>query len=61
MKKVLIIEDEKDLAELLAFNLEKDGYATTCIHDGKAGLEGTMLGRGAQVIPDEHAVEVDAP
>lgn len=39
MKNVLIIEDEKDLAELLAFNLEKEGYATTCIHDGKLGLE----------------------
>jgi two-component system phosphate regulon response regulator PhoB len=39
MKRVLIIEDEKDLAELLAFNLGKDGYAATCVHDGKLGLE----------------------
>ena len=39
MKKVLIIEDEKDLAELLAFNLEKEGYAATCVYDGKLGLE----------------------
>jgi two-component system phosphate regulon response regulator PhoB len=39
MKKVLIFEDEKDLAELLAFNLEKEGYAATCVHDGKLGLE----------------------
>lgn len=39
MKNVLVIEDEKDLAELLAFNLEKDGYTATCIHDGKLGLE----------------------
>ena len=39
MKNVLIIEDEKDLAELLAFNLEKEGYAATCVYDGKAGLE----------------------
>lgn len=42
MKKVLIIEDEKDLAELLAFNLEKDGFAATCVHDGKLGLERAM-------------------
>ncbi len=41
MKKVLIIEDEKDLADLLAFNLEKEGYATTCVYDGKLGLERT--------------------
>jgi two-component system, OmpR family, phosphate regulon response regulator PhoB len=39
MKSVLIIEDEKDLAELLSFNLEKEGFAATCIHDGKLGLE----------------------
>ena len=39
MKKVLIIEDEKDLAELLAFNLEKEGYSATCVHDGKLGFE----------------------
>lgn len=47
MKKVLIIEDEKDLAELLAFNLEKDGYAPVCVHDGKLGLE-----RASTEIPD---------
>jgi two-component system phosphate regulon response regulator PhoB len=47
MKKVLIIEDEKDLAELLAFNIEKDGFAATCIHDGKQGLE-----RAVTDIPD---------
>jgi two-component system phosphate regulon response regulator PhoB len=39
MKRVLIIEDERDLAELLAFNLEKEGYSATCVHDGKRGLE----------------------
>lgn len=38
MKRILIIEDERDLAELLAFNLEKEGFATTCVHDGAAGL-----------------------
>jgi two-component system phosphate regulon response regulator PhoB len=47
MKRVLIVEDEKDLAELLAFNLEKEGYAATCIHDGKLGLE-----RACADLPD---------
>jgi two-component system phosphate regulon response regulator PhoB len=47
MKKVLIIEDEKDLAELLAFNLEKEGYSATSVHDGKLGLE-----RAGEEIPD---------
>ena len=39
MKSVLIIEDEIDLVELLTFNLEKEGYAATCVHDGKLGLD----------------------
>jgi two-component system, OmpR family, phosphate regulon response regulator PhoB len=43
MKKVLIIEDEKDLAELLAFNIEKEGYAAICVYDGKLGLEQAAL------------------
>ncbi|MDD2366794.1 MAG: response regulator transcription factor [Desulfuromonadaceae bacterium] len=47
MKRVLIIEDEKDLAELLAFNLEQEGYATTCVHDGKEGLA-----RAVSDLPD---------
>jgi len=47
MKRVLIIEDEMDLAELLAFNLEKEGYSTSCIHDGKLGLE-----RAQAELPD---------
>jgi two-component system phosphate regulon response regulator PhoB len=47
MKKVLIIEDEKDLAELLAFNLEKEGYAAICVHDGKLGME-----RAVAELPD---------
>lgn len=47
MKKVLIIEDEKDLAELLAFNLEKEGFAATCVHDGKLGME-----RALEDLPD---------
>jgi two-component system phosphate regulon response regulator PhoB len=47
MKNVLIIEDEKDLAELLAFNLEKEGYTAVCVHDGKMGLE-----RALAEIPD---------
>ena len=39
MQTILIIEDEKDLAELLAFNLEKEGYRTVIALDGTEGLE----------------------
>ncbi len=39
MLTVLIIEDEKDLAELVSFNLEKEGYRTITAFDGASGLE----------------------
>jgi len=38
MQRILIIEDERDLAELLAFNLQQAGFAATMVHDGAAGL-----------------------
>jgi len=39
MQTILIIEDEKDLAELLAYNLEREGYRTIIALDGAEGLE----------------------
>jgi two-component system response regulator RegX3 len=39
MKKILIIEDERPLAEALKFTLEKEGYAVDTANDGAAGLE----------------------
>jgi two-component system phosphate regulon response regulator PhoB len=39
MKTILIIEDETDLAELVAFNLEKEGYRPVIAPDGPSGLE----------------------
>jgi two-component system phosphate regulon response regulator PhoB len=41
MKKhtILIIEDEKDLAELVSFNLETEGYRPIVARDGISGLE----------------------
>ena len=38
-KTILIIEDEKDLAELVACNLEKEGYHPIIALDGPSGLE----------------------
>ncbi|GIK18753.1 MAG: response regulator [Leptolyngbya sp. PLA2] len=38
-RHILIVEDERDLAELLAFNLRKAGYETTTAHDGRQALK----------------------
>lgn len=39
MKTILVIEDERDLAELIAFNLEKEGFRCLREADGTSGLE----------------------
>ncbi|HJV67167.1 MAG TPA: response regulator transcription factor [Geomonas sp.] len=39
MHTILIIEDETDLAELVAFNLEREGHRVAIAGDGVAGLE----------------------
>jgi DNA-binding response OmpR family regulator len=38
-KSILIIEDEADLAELLRFNLEREGYTCRCAADGASARE----------------------
>jgi two-component system phosphate regulon response regulator PhoB len=37
-QKILVIEDEADLREILKFNLGKEGYAVLSAKDGEAGL-----------------------
>ncbi|ACM20355.1 winged helix-turn-helix phosphate transcriptional response regulator [Geotalea daltonii FRC-32] len=39
MHTILVIEDERDLAELIAFNLEKEGHRPLIALDGLVGLE----------------------
>lgn len=39
MKTILIIEDERDLLDLVAFHLEREGYRVLTALDGKDGLE----------------------
>ena len=38
MRRVLVIEDDKDIVELVRYNLEKDGYQVASSVDGATGL-----------------------
>jgi DNA-binding response OmpR family regulator len=38
MRRVFVIEDDKDIVELLRYNLEKDGYRVASSADGSTGL-----------------------
>jgi two-component system, OmpR family, alkaline phosphatase synthesis response regulator PhoP len=35
---ILVIDDEKDLTELVRYNLQKEGFIVRCARDGEAGL-----------------------
>lgn len=38
MSRILVVEDERDLAGLLAMNLEQEGFEVRMVHDGREAL-----------------------
>ncbi len=38
-ENILIVEDEKDIQELVRYNLSKEGYRVTCADSGEEGLK----------------------
>ena len=52
MQKILIVEDERDIADLVGFNLERAGYEVIKAHDGIAGAEMAIQQRPDLVILD---------
>lgn len=38
-KKILVVDDEKPIADILQFNLEKEGYKVICAYDGVEAIE----------------------
>ncbi|MCZ8517630.1 response regulator YycF [Paenibacillus filicis] len=39
MAKILVVDDEQPIADILKFNLEKEGYDVICAYDGGAAVE----------------------
>ncbi len=56
MKKILIVEDEKDLVEVLSFRLEKLGFKVFSAFNGKSGLA-----TAKQELPDLIILDVMLP
>ena len=42
-KTILIVEDEKNIVDILSFNLGREGYATLEAYDGEAGLQLSLI------------------
>lgn len=51
-KKILVADDEKDIVELVAFNLEREGFAVSRAYDGQKALERVAAEKPDLVILD---------
>ncbi len=52
MEKILIVEDEVDIATLISFNLERAGYQVDMVHHGAEGLERILKDQPDLVVLD---------
>jgi two-component system, OmpR family, alkaline phosphatase synthesis response regulator PhoP len=39
VQKILVVDDDPDIVELLEYNLQKEGYEVRTAHDGRKGLD----------------------
>ena len=60
MNRILVVEDEKHLAEGLRFNLEAEGYQVEVVETGEAALE-LLLGQAEPRIFDIVVLDVMLP
>jgi len=58
-KRVLIIEDEKEIVRLLKYNLEKESYETLSASDGEAGLAQARQSKPDLIILDLMLPKID--
>ncbi|MCA1042229.1 response regulator YycF [Bacillus infantis] len=55
-KKILVVDDEKPIADILQFNLKKEGYEVHCAYDGNEALE-----KVEEVKPDLILLDIMLP
>ena len=55
-KKILVIDDEKPIADILEFNLKKEGFDVYCAYDGNEALE-----KVEEVKPDLILLDIMLP
>ena len=51
-KNILIVEDEKTIAEILLFNIKKNGFDAKAVYDGGSGLEEALSGKYDLILLD---------
>ena len=59
-KKILIVEDERAIVEILKFNLAREGYETLEALDGEAGLQLGLTGDPDLILPKMNGFDICA-
>ncbi len=52
MTRVLLVDDDVELATLLREYLHQEGFEATTVHDGESGVSEALVGHYAIVILD---------
>ncbi|MBB5324106.1 two-component system response regulator VicR [Anoxybacillus tepidamans] len=55
-KRILVVDDEKPIADILQFNLQREGYEVICAYDGVEALQ-----KVEEIIPDLILLDIMLP
>ena len=58
-KKILVVEDEKAISDILVFNLQREGYDTLAAYDGAEGLRCALEEAPDLILLDVMLPEMD--
>ncbi len=51
-RRILIIEDEKSISDIIKFNLSREGYEVDVAYDGRSGLDKALAGDVSLILLD---------
>ncbi len=51
-RKILIVEDEKSISDIIKFNLNREGYEVDVAYDGRSGLDKALAGDVSLILLD---------
>ena len=52
MERILVIDDDVELCQLVGEYLRAEGFTTECVHDGESGLKKATMGDYVLVVLD---------
>jgi len=58
-KKILVVEDDRDISELITYNLEREGYEIACLYDGGQVVDFVNKRKPELIVLDLMLPEVD--